>query len=147
MRAAHGVIACLALLAMACGPGSGPTPTTGSRPASRGVATPSAASNAAVASANARIPAPVLAVLDTIRETAHAPAGYRGGRTFSNDGRGHGQVLPRRTRIGLAIQYREWDVHPYHRGVNRGADRLITASDGRAWYTDDHYRTFIPISP
>ena len=137
----------LTLLALACGHGSNSTPAIGSRSASRGVAPPASPSNAAIPHANGRVPANVLAVLDTIQSTGRAPAGYRGGRTFSNDGRGHGQVLPRRTSTGEPIQYREWDVHPYHRGVNRGADRLITGSDGRAWYTADHYRTFIPISP
>lgn len=147
VRATRAVIAGLALLAVACGQGSGPTPATGSRGASQGVAPPSAASNPASPRADGRVPANVLAVLDTIRATGRAPTGYRGGRLFANDGRGHGQMLPRRTRTGDAIQYREWDVHPYHRGVNRGADRLVTGSDGHAWYTANHYRTFIPISP
>jgi len=26
--------------------------------------------------------------------------------------------------------------------VNRGAERIVTGSDGRAWYTGDHYQHF-----
>jgi guanyl-specific ribonuclease Sa len=151
VRATRWLIAGLALLALACGHDSGPTPAIQSRGASRSVAASSAASNAAsnaaAPRADGRVPANVLTVLDTVRATGRAPTGYRGGRIFANDGRGHGQTLPRRTSTGDAIGYREWDVHPYHRGINRGADRLITGSDGRAWYTANHYRTFTPISP
>ena len=43
------------------------------------------------------------------------------------------------------IKYREWDTHPLRHGVNRGAERLITGSDGSAYFTEDHYRTFKKI--
>ncbi|MGI5157296.1 DNRLRE domain-containing protein [Microbispora sp. CA-102843] len=71
--------------------------------------------------------------------------GYRGGRTFSNDGRGGGQVLPRTDGNGNAITYREYDVHPYVRGRNRGAERIVIGSDGKVYYTSDHYDTFTQI--
>jgi guanyl-specific ribonuclease Sa len=29
--------------------------------------------------------------------------------------------------------------------VDRGAERLVTGSDGSAWFTADHYRTFLLI--
>jgi len=61
-----------------------------------------------------------------------------------NDGRGGGQVLPRQDSHGAPITYREWDVNPYT-GANRGTERLVTGSDGSAWYTSDHYNTFARI--
>jgi guanyl-specific ribonuclease Sa len=80
--------------------------------------------------------------LGTIRRTNAPPAGYRGGGTFANDGRGGGQVLPRTTSNGTPITYREFDVHAHTPGVNRGAERIVVGSDGRAYYTSDHYGTF-----
>ena len=62
-----------------------------------------------------------------------------------NDGRGGGQVLPTTTPNGTPITYREYDVHPYTPGVNRGPERLVVGSDGRAYYTGDHYGTFTEI--
>jgi RHS repeat-associated protein len=71
-----------------------------------------------------------------------APAGYRGGGTFANDGRGGGQRLPQTDASGAPITYQEWDVHPHTPGVNRGQERIVTGSDGSAHYTSDHYTTF-----
>jgi RHS repeat-associated protein len=84
-------------------------------------------------------------VLRHIDDTGSAPPGYRGGRTFQNDGRGGGQVLPGTDAGGNPVTYREWDVKPHTRGVNRGAERLVTGSDGSAWYTADHYGTFTRV--
>lgn len=56
-----------------------------------------------------------------------------------------GPVLPTKDPEGNLIQYREWDVNTYQPGVNRGAERLVTGTDGRAYYTADHYRTFLEI--
>jgi guanyl-specific ribonuclease Sa len=36
-------------------------------------------------------------------------------------------------------------MHLKAEGRNRGAERLVTGSDGRAWYTGDHYRTFTEV--
>ncbi|UJP39781.1 ribonuclease domain-containing protein [Cellulomonas palmilytica] len=69
--------------------------------------------------------------------------GYKGGSTFGNTGQAGGQVLPRSTSGGSPITYREWDVNPYVKGVDRGAERIVTGSDGSAYYTSDHYRSFI----
>jgi guanyl-specific ribonuclease Sa len=77
-------------------------------------------------------------VLDIIRNTGAAPAGYRGGRAFANDGRNGGQILPRTDGNGNPITYREWDVNPYQPGVNRGAERIVTGTDQSAYYTSDH---------
>jgi RHS repeat-associated protein len=83
--------------------------------------------------------------LKQIEQTGKAPPGYRGGRTFANDGRGGGQPLPKTDGQGNQITYREYDVQPYQRGVNRGAERIVRGSDGSAYYTSDHYKTFIQI--
>ena len=88
------------------------------------------------------VPAYVTDVLAVIDRTGAAPSGYQGGRTFSNDGRGGGDRLPPRDNQGRSIRYQEWDVHPYQRGVNRGAERLVTGSDGSAYFTEDHYDSF-----
>ena len=71
-------------------------------------------------------------------ETRHGdpPPGHIGGRTFQNRER----VLPRG-------RYREYDVHPKVPGKNRGAERIvIDQRTGKAYYTADHYRTFIPMN-
>jgi len=83
--------------------------------------------------------------LKTIRQTNAAPKGHKGGVTFANDGRGGGQVLPKLDSSGKPINYQEFDVSPFQKGVNRGTDRIVTGSDGKAYFTNDHYRTFIEI--
>jgi ribonuclease T1 len=85
-----------------------------------------------------KIPQKVYTVLEYIRAHNDAPAGYVGGRNFQNrEGR-----LDKKDASGKKIVYQEWDVNPKTRGVNRGAERLITGSDNRAWYTNDHYKNF-----
>ena len=76
-----------------------------------------------------------------VHEHGQSPEGFEGGRTFGNY-EGH---LPDRDDSGKRIRYQEWDVHPHEQRVNRGAERVVTGSDGSAWYTGDHYQTFIPI--
>jgi len=64
------------------------------------------------------------------------PPGYVGGRTFQNRER----QLPRGA-------YREYDVNPKVHGRDRGAERIvIERRSGRAYYTPDHYETFIPMN-
>ncbi len=70
-------------------------------------------------------------------DAAHAP-GTKGGDRFRNS---EGQ-LPRSTTAGIVITYREWDVNPKQPHRTRDAERIVTGSDGSAWYTSDHYRTF-----
>ncbi|WP_280386228.1 ribonuclease domain-containing protein [Nocardia wallacei] len=64
--------------------------------------------------------------------------GTQGGRTWQNR---EGQ-LPENDGSGNHIRYREWDVNPKQPGQSRDAERIVTGSDGSAWYTDDHYRSF-----
>lgn len=62
--------------------------------------------------------------------------GYVGGRTFQNRER----ALPRG-------RYREYDVHPKVPGKNRGSERIvIDQRSGKAYYTPDHYHSFIPMN-
>jgi guanyl-specific ribonuclease Sa len=91
------------------------------------------------------VPRNVLQVLQYVEKNNHAPDGYEGGRTFLNLGNHGDQSLPNFDADAKSIKYREWDVHPHVSGKNRGAERLVTASDGRAYYTSDHYRTFTRI--
>jgi guanyl-specific ribonuclease Sa len=69
--------------------------------------------------------------------SANAP-GTRGGSVFENDE----QLLPTMDASGKPITYQEWDVNPKVPNVDRGVERIVTGSDGSAWYTTDHYHTF-----
>lgn len=77
------------------------------------------------------------AVLRTIQERdGDPPPGYVGGKTFHN----------RERRLPKG-QYREYDVNPKVPGKNRGAERIVIEQrTGKAYYTDDHYRTFVPMN-
>jgi ribonuclease T1 len=90
---------------------------------------------------DSRIPPKVYKVLAYIVKNNAAPDGYVGGRTFQNRER----RLPDRANSGKKIKYQEWDVNPKKQGVNRGAERLVTGSDNRYWYTRDHYDSFIEV--
>lgn len=87
------------------------------------------------------VPAKVGRVLKIIDDTGEAPQGYVGGRNFGN----YEKRLPRYDKKGKTIRYQEWDVNPKIQGKNRGAERLITGSDGSAHFTSDHYKTFTKI--
>ncbi|WP_067818724.1 ribonuclease domain-containing protein [Nocardia inohanensis] len=80
-----------------------------------------------------------LAEIDAGRwpDSAGAP-GTKGGDTWMNRDR----TLPTQDSAGKRITYQEWDVNPKKRGQDRDAERIVTGSDGTAWYTADHYRTF-----
>jgi metalloendopeptidase OMA1, mitochondrial len=91
------------------------------------------------------VPRYVLQVLQYIEKNSRPPEGYEGGREFLNLGKGGDQSLPNFDADGKPIKYQEWDVHSHVRGKNRGAERIVTGSDGRAYYTSNHYGTFIRI--
>lgn len=62
--------------------------------------------------------------------------GYIGGRDFQNRER----RLPRGS-------YREYDVNPKIRGRGRDAERIVIEQQtGKAYYTRDHYRTFVSLN-
>jgi guanyl-specific ribonuclease Sa len=87
------------------------------------------------------VPAKVAKVLRYVDENDKAMPGYEGGRNFGN----FEKRLPQTDKKNRRIRYREWDVNARKQGVNRGAERLVTGSDGSAYYTRDHYKTFIKI--
>lgn len=91
--------------------------------------------------ANNAIPPKVFKVLDYIKKNGVVMNGYVGGRNFQNRER----HLDINDASGKKIKYQEWDVNPKIQGKNRGTERIITGSDGRAWYTNDHYQTFVEI--
>ena len=104
--------------------------------------TPTAAAPGKTANPTAsEMPDYVREVLVFVQKNGQAPEGYLGGREFQN----REKRLPLTGPSGQRIRYREWDVHPKVPGQNRGAERLVTGSDHSAWYTKDHYDTFIRL--
>jgi guanyl-specific ribonuclease Sa len=92
------------------------------------------------------VPPKAQGVLSQVKaNNGQPPPGYKGGGQFMNDGRSGGQTLPKANASGKPITYKEYDVNPYQPGVNRGAERLVVGSDGKAYYTTDHYKTFTAI--
>ena len=92
-----------------------------------------------------RAPEDAAAVLDDLRGGDGRLPGYRGGDVFADDGRAGGQVPPGTTSDGESIAYQEWDVKVHIKGVSRGGERLVTGSNGSAFYTSDHYTNFVQI--
>jgi ribonuclease T1 len=88
-----------------------------------------------------QVPDHALKVLRYVQDHNKAPQGYIGGRRFGN----YEKRLPQKTRNGVIITYREWDVLPKIKNRSRGAERLVTGSDRSAWYTSDHYMSFTEI--
>jgi ribonuclease T1 len=83
------------------------------------------------------VPQKVYDLLQRLEERGGSPLpGYVGGREFQNRER----RLPRG-------RYREYDVNPKIRGQSRDAERIVIEQrTGKAYYTGDHYRTFIPLN-
>ncbi len=90
---------------------------------------------------NSEIPQKVYDVLKYIRANHHAMDGYVGARVFTN----REKIVPQVDDQGNPIEYQEWDVNPKVEGQNRGTERILTGSDGHAWYTNDHYQSFKEI--
>ena len=85
------------------------------------------------------VPEKALRVLKYVRENGVAMSGYVGGRRFGNfEG-----LLPKKDASVKRIDYQEWDVNSKIQGKNRGAERLITGTDGKGYYTSDHYGSFL----
>lgn len=89
---------------------------------------------------NEVIPEKAYTVLAYIRKYNRAPDGYVGGRKFGN----YERRLPQKDLAGKPVKYREWDVNRKTKGKNRGPQRLVTSNE-KAWYTADHYETFIEL--
>jgi ribonuclease T1 len=97
--------------------------------------------NSQVGIGTGNVPTKALKVLKYVRENGVAMDGYVGGRKFGN----YENLLPKKDASGRKINYQEWDVNPKIQGKNRGAERLVTGSDGKAYYTDDHYGSFVEV--
>jgi guanyl-specific ribonuclease Sa len=84
-----------------------------------------------------KVPAKVYELLETLQRRKGEPLpGYVGGRLFRNRER---RLPPGR--------YKEYDVNRRVRGRPRDAERLVIEQEtGQAYYTDDHYRTFLPLN-
>ena len=67
------------------------------------------------------------------------PVGFKGGKVYSNFPKNGEQKLPD------GVAYREYDINPYIKGVNRGSERIVIGSDKSIWYSFDHYKSFIRI--
>jgi ribonuclease T1 len=88
-----------------------------------------------------KIPQRVYEVLKYVKQNGTAPDGYVGGRKFGN----YEKQLPQKDENGRQINYQEWDVNPKKQGRNRGAERLVTGSNSKAYFTKNHYKSFIEI--
>jgi ribonuclease T1 len=62
-----------------------------------------------------------------------ARKGYKGNVKFSN----RENRLPR-----TSAPFKEYDIHRWVKGKNRGPERVVIGNDGKAWYTSNHYKTF-----
>jgi ribonuclease T1 len=119
-----------------------PGATTKAAPSS---SEPSSSAAKTTQQASSDAPARVLATLVEIDagrwpDSANAP-GTKGGITFRNsEGR-----LPAVGAGGGRVVYQEWDVNAKKNGQGRDAERIVTGNDGSAWYTLDHYDTFVRI--
>ncbi len=85
--------------------------------------------------------------LDFIQDNGYAPQGYKGGGVFQNripSGKSE-TPLPVVGSDGSQITYKEWDVNPHIKGVNRNQERIVTGSDGSTYITTDHYETFLKL--
>src|SRR5262249_49636266 len=70
------------------------------------------------------------------RRNGETLPGYVGGKVFQNRER----RLPRG-------RYKEYDVNRRVPGLSRDAERLVIDQDtGKAYYTNDHYLTFLPLN-
>lgn len=64
-------------------------------------------------------------------------SGTKGGNTWPN----REGTLPN-DAAGNPIQYRDWDVNRKRPGQARDSERIVTGSDGSAWYTSNIFRNF-----
>jgi ribonuclease T1 len=94
--------------------------------------------------ATVSVPPKAHAILNYVQSHhGHAPKGYEGGREFKN----WDAKLAKTDPDGKPITYHEYDVNPHKSHINRGTERLVLGSDGKAYYSGDHYNTFVPVGP
>jgi len=90
------------------------------------------------------VPGEAHEILDEIDKSGTTPQGVRGPtEEFLNDGRNGSALLPTVDADGNPITYREW-CGSSNMGGDPAAvrDRIVTGSDGSAYYSPDHYKTF-----
>lgn len=93
--------------------------------------------------AAAAVPVNARAVAMSIKTIGKAPPGNVGGADFQN----REGLLPSSDALGRAVSYKEYDVNRKVAGVNRGTERIVAGSDGKIYYTPDHYRSFVLMNP
>lgn len=73
-------------------------------------------------------------------------SGKRTGEQYKNNLNKYPEsaLLPKK-RNGKAITYTEYDFSPKPKTGKRDSRRIVTGSDGRAYYTNTHYRSFTRI--
>ncbi|MGI5195186.1 putative T7SS-secreted protein [Streptomyces sp. CA-288835] len=97
-----------------------------------------------------QVPAESRAVLQDIREFGVEAQGagpqHMGPslpRPFENSGKGGGYRLPEFDSSGNPVRYTEWGTVQSAQNPNWGGERIVTGSDGSAYYTPTHYQTYI----
>ena len=68
-------------------------------------------------------------------------SGTRAGGVWRNDP----PALPRVDSRGRPITYREFDVNNRIPGAGRDAQRFVVGSNGRVYFTNNHYGTFVEV--
>ncbi|MEU9592407.1 putative T7SS-secreted protein [Streptomyces sp. NPDC048193] len=97
-----------------------------------------------------KVPAESQAVLRDIREfgvEAQGAGPQRMGpsvpKPFENSGHNGAYKLPEFDSQGNPIRYREWGTVQSVDNPRWGGERIVTGSDGSAYYTPTHYQTYI----
>ncbi|MGW7522944.1 putative T7SS-secreted protein [Streptomyces sp. NPDC054783] len=97
-----------------------------------------------------QVPEESKAVLQDIREfgvEAQGAGPQRMGpslpQPFENSGKGGGYKLPEFDSQGNPIKYTEWGTVQSIDNPKWGGERIVTGSDGSAYYTPTHYQTYI----
>jgi ribonuclease T1 len=81
------------------------------------------------------VPTRARQVLNAVRKGGSAPPGHIGGQAFAN----------RERKLPASGTYLEYDVQSCATQP-RGPERIvIDQTSGRAWYSRDHYRTFVEM--
>jgi|GEM_PF-6147090 len=91
----------------------------------------------------AYIPRAAYCSLIFIKKFHRAPTDYKPITTFKHR---DNNPIPINDENGKIISYIESDIYPMINGISRGKERLVLGSDGRSYYTYDHYQHFIEIT-
>lgn len=94
------------------------------------------------------LPKHVNEVLNHLKLNKFTPLkNYKGGKIYKNIPKNPtDQRLPTSNPGSLrSIQYREFDVRPNIKDIDRGEERLVIGNDGSVYYTADHFKTFLQV--